>query len=268
MMSQGTGVEGTTGRRRGRRGGGVWVMTAALAVTVVAAPASAREVARRRSEAIEAPTGAARGEVERRRRLGIGLLVAAGLADAAAFGVRGAYYAVHEGLCAPIPGSEALPEDTRCPRLLVLNLLDGAPRYPNAVMFALVVEGSELLGRSRADRAALGLAAPLDVRRRRAWSAPLTYFAAAFTVVIGYQIFFDKATGGSPGTRLLAPPERRPTWSAPHDFAMQAMMTVTAVGLAAWYHGQTYEHRQRERGFALAPTLLRGGAGISASGRF
>lgn len=267
MMSRGTGNGPPTGRRRARRGGPRWSLTAALAVASASAPASAGEAAGRRGEAAAKGTEV-HGEVERRRRLGIGLLVAAGLADAAAFGLRGAYYAIHEGRCAPIPGSEALPDDTRCPRLLVLNLLDGAPRYPNVAMFALAVEGAELLGRSRADRAADGLAAPLDVGRRRAWSAPLTYFAAASVVVIGYQIFFDKATGGSAGTRLLAPPERRPTWSAPHDFAMQAMMTVTAVGLVAWYHGRTYAHRERERGFALAPTLLRGGAGISASGRF
>ncbi|MEZ4451399.1 MAG: hypothetical protein R3B09_18105 [Nannocystaceae bacterium] len=209
-----------------------------------------------------------RTTLDHHRRAAIGLLVGAGVADLGAFALRGLNYSLLKNRCAEDPATGELPGDTRCPNLLTLNVVGGLHNLTNVGLYALAIEGGKGLGRQRADRVRAGLAPAHDHARALKITVPLAYFTTVGAVVLGYLVFFDKATSPSPGTKLRAPPTHTPAFDPFLQFSTQAAMTVSAAFIAAAMRSRAYRMRMDELEVSAAIGPTPGGMSLGVAGRF
>lgn len=207
--------------------------------------------------------------LDRERRTAIGLLAAAGAANALAFGLRGLHFWFVSQRCAPAPGAAdgELPADSKCPQLLTFTILSNAYSIPNIGLFVATNEGARKLGRQRADRVKLGLAKPVRAARRMEILTPLTYFSAVGVVTLGFLIFYDNATNPA-GTVLRDPPTKQPAFNPYLHFGLQTAMTATATGLAIYLHDREYSRRAKDLELTPIGGPIPGGATFGIGGRF
>jgi len=206
---------------------------------------------------------------DRRRRSAVASLVAAGLANALGFGLRGLNYWLINNRCSAAPGVDdgSLPEDTKCPPLLAVRYLRNAHRLPNAGLFALTAYGSRRLGRLRADRVRYGLATPFRASRRMEVLTPIAYFSAISVLSLGFLIAYDNATTPI-GNEFLEAPTNQPAFNPLFQFGIQTMMTATAVSLGYYLHARAYSNRADNLELTPLGSVVPGGATFGLGGRF